>query len=218
VLSLARQTLAGDISAPGPIPPSLLGSAGRSMVVRAAVWMSNAYASAAEAVSEPNWPAAKGKLPEIPKDDTFVSRLRYPPRSSTMSPVSRVSEVQFRALVKRRMTAVALAVRLWEVGHGRRPESLEQLAPDYLPAVPVDVFAADGRAIGYLPDAEHPMLYSVGPNGVDEGGKFSQGPEWPPDYAHDIPFFLDGGWAVWGPQSQSSQPSTGSGGASYDEN
>lgn len=60
--------------------------------------------------------------------------------------------------------------------HGRFPERLEELVPDWLSALPTDPFASDGRIRYVLLDAEEndPMLayvlYSVGINGKDEGG------------------------------------------------
>ena len=42
--------------------------------------------------------------------------------------------------------------------------------PGYLPTVPVDPFASDGRSISYRLLPAPPALYSVGLNGTDEGG------------------------------------------------
>lgn len=68
------------------------------------------------------------------------------------------------------MAAVSLAMRLYELDHGLRPVKLADLVPDYLPFVPKDPFAADGRQISYALDAAKPVLYSIGPNGIDDGG------------------------------------------------
>lgn len=99
----------------------------------------------------------------------------------------------FRERAQARMAATALAIRLYEIDHGRRPEALDQLAPDYLPQVPRDPFADDDRALGYKPQGVEPtilywapdeatkaklplrpfaLLYSVGPDGRDDGGLF----------------------------------------------
>ena len=93
-----------------------------------------------------------------------------------------------------RMAATALAIRLYELDHGRRPVALEELVPEYLPAVPLDLFAADGRAIGYAPANAPPVLYSVNVDGVDDGGSFALTTWGSVDReAKDLPFFLDGG-------------------------
>ena len=75
----------------------------------------------------------------------------------------------FRALAERRLAAVALAVRLYYVEKGKWPGSLDELAPQYLPAVPDDPMAS-GKKIGYVADAQRPRNYSVGENETDEGG------------------------------------------------
>lgn len=89
------------------------------------------------------------------------------------------------------MAATALAIRLYEIDHGQRPDTLEALVPDYLPAVPRDPFTLD-QPIGYRPrgailiEARHvdegrvtgqplqepgpAILYSVGSNQTDHGG------------------------------------------------
>ena len=41
--------------------------------------------------------------------------------------------------------------------------------PKYLPAVPLDGLAA-GAPLRYVPDPTKPLVYSVGQNGVDDGG------------------------------------------------
>jgi hypothetical protein len=90
------------------------------------------------------------------------------------------------------MTAVALAMRVYEVDRGRRPERLDELVPKYLPFLPKDPFASDGRPIGYNPRTEHPLLYSVGPNGVDEQGQYGLREDGYMDRdAKDLPFFLN---------------------------
>ena len=74
-------------------------------------------------------------------------------------------------LTHRRLAAAALAVRWYAVEHdGRLPASLEELVPRYLPAVPLDPMAK-GRPLGYSPDPARPMVYSVGENGIDNGGE-----------------------------------------------
>ena len=100
--------------------------------------------------------------------------------------------VHFRGLAIRRMAATALAIRLYQLEHGRRPAKLADLVPKYLPAVPLDPFAAAGRPIGYLPKAPRPLLYSINADGKDQGGKYAALPEEAPDWKdYDLPFFLN---------------------------
>lgn len=68
--------------------------------------------------------------------------------------------------------------------HGRYPDSLAKLAPTFLTAVPGDLFSE--KALIYKPEANGFLLYSVGVNGADDGGR---GPDQPPadDIAVRIP-------------------------------
>lgn len=91
------------------------------------------------------------------------------------------------------MAATSLAIRLYELDHERPPESLDELIPDYLPAIPLDPFHPDNAIIGYLPNAERPRLYSVGPNGFDDDGEYGFRSDGKINLdALDMPFFLTG--------------------------
>lgn len=80
--------------------------------------------------------------------------------------IERVYQAQFR----RRAVAIKLAMRLFYLDHGRYPAKLEELVPRYLPAVPEDPFAGNGRRLGYfiIDDGKRPMVYSVGEDGIDQ--------------------------------------------------
>ncbi|MBD3176857.1 MAG: hypothetical protein GF320_16885 [Armatimonadia bacterium] len=65
--------------------------------------------------------------------------------------------------------AVLCGLRLYAMDHGEMPESLDALVPDYLPEMPLDPFT--GEPLIYHPPAEGLALYSVGPDGQDDGGQ-----------------------------------------------
>ncbi len=67
----------------------------------------------------------------------------------------------------RRLAAVAVAVERYYLAHGRYPETLAALTPDFLTEVPVDL---DGQPFRYAPDPANGRyrLWSVGLNGVDD--------------------------------------------------
>ncbi|MBN1346530.1 MAG: hypothetical protein JXQ73_27825 [Phycisphaerae bacterium] len=92
-----------------------------------------------------------------------------------------------------RMAAIALAIRLYAIDHGRRPERLGELVPEYLASIPNDPYASTLRNIGYRPEGTPPVLYSVNLDGVDDGGKFVLNAYGFIDhYAADLVLFLDG--------------------------
>ena len=65
---------------------------------------------------------------------------------------------------------VALALRAYRVEHGAYPKSLPELAPAYLRKIPDDPFALKGP-LRYKLVGNKPVLYSVGPDARDEGGR-----------------------------------------------
>ncbi|MGQ9649354.1 MAG: hypothetical protein ACUVXJ_04525 [Phycisphaerae bacterium] len=66
-------------------------------------------------------------------------------------------------------TITVLAVAAYRNDHGRFPESLDELVPRYLEAVPMDPFTS--QPLRYRLDTEEGYrLYSVGEDGKDDGG------------------------------------------------
>lgn len=172
---------------------------------------------AAAAATAPDFPAAKAMRPApvatyfTPPSSRVVtaeasSRLeavtRFPSFATGLTAESAVN-AHYRYLAGRRMAAVALAVRLYRADHaGAWPRALAELVPAYLPAMPADPYAADGRPLAYLPVgpawnvtpadlaaagiippppdaspfAPGPIVYSVGENGVDDGGSRQRRP------------------------------------------
>jgi len=61
-----------------------------------------------------------------------------------------------------------LALRAFQLDNNRYPEKLDELVPDYLPAVPQDSFASG--PLSYHPQADSYLLYSLGSVGIDNGG------------------------------------------------
>jgi len=85
--------------------------------------------------------------------------------------IDRAVQVQYRRTADCRLAAVGLAIRLYEVEHGgARPGALTELAPAYLPVVPADPMARVGAALRYVSAGGRAIVYSVGVDGVDDGG------------------------------------------------
>ena len=62
-----------------------------------------------------------------------------------------------------------LAVERYRLAHASLPETLDRLVPDYLAAVPADPF--DGAPLRYQRVDRGFLVYSVGEDGRDDGGK-----------------------------------------------
>lgn len=61
-----------------------------------------------------------------------------------------------------------LAIRRFQLDQNRLPESLDELVPDYLPAVLMDPFS--DKPLVYRRQDDRYLLYSVGQNQIDDGG------------------------------------------------
>jgi hypothetical protein len=154
-----------------------------------------------EAADKPNWPAAQSFLaasaagkpaPPVPAPGTIFG-APPPPGAKRQAmdytrvlssnligngSMSRTIQQHTRVRADRRLTAVVLAAQLYHADHGDWPPTLQVLVPRYLPAVPQDPMAPDGRALGYvlvkggLPGGgDRPLVFSVGDDGVDDSAK-----------------------------------------------
>lgn len=68
------------------------------------------------------------------------------------------------------MLNIELALRAYRLEHGKYPKSLAELAPSYIREIPEDEFAKTGK-LRYKLNGDKYILYSVGPDGIDNGGK-----------------------------------------------
>lgn len=63
---------------------------------------------------------------------------------------------------------VFLAARIHRFARGRYPKRLEEFDPRWLPSVPNDLW---GRPIAYRLQSDGPLVYSLGPDGIDDDGR-----------------------------------------------
>ncbi len=99
--------------------------------------------------------------PPIPSD----------PVSKILSPV--YAPAQFKDVeckTQDNILMVLLAIHAFKLEHGKLPESLNELSPVYLKQLPEDEFATSGTFKYRVEDGKF-TLYSVGPDGQDDGGK-----------------------------------------------
>ncbi len=109
-------------------------------------------------------------MPEVARPNySNMSQIVFNATNFIDFQLERISQQHFRALADGRIAAVLLGT--WMANqNGVSPPGAEGLVPKYLPAAPEDPFAADGRPLRYRLDTEGPTVWSVGENGVDEGG------------------------------------------------
>jgi hypothetical protein len=88
--------------------------------------------------------------------------LMLPASGKVMSAADRAEQTQ-------KNLQIAFALAAYRKDNGQYPTKLDELAPKYLAAVPLDVFG--GKPLVYKLDGKGYLLYSVGQNEKDEGGQ-----------------------------------------------
>jgi hypothetical protein len=105
--------------------------------------------------------------------------------------VSRVAQKVAYGQTAADTATLACALERYRLAQGKLPDSLEKLAPEYIATLPHDLIT--GKKLSYRPASDgHYVLYSVGWNEVDDGGK--PGKTKNAESNHD-----DGDW-VWSDQ------------------
>ena len=77
-------------------------------------------------------------------------------------------EAESRARTKRQLTRLGVALAIYRAEQGDYPGSLDQLVPSVLPELPVDLYHS--KPFQYRKTDDGFLLYSLGENGVDDGG------------------------------------------------
>jgi hypothetical protein len=97
---------------------------------------------------------------------------------------------ELKAVAQVRVAVTALAVERWRSAHGGQlPSSLAELAPGLLAAVPADPF--DGQPLRYKKLAKGYVIYSIGEDFTDDGGKEQDPDAAGADEHYDITFTVD---------------------------
>jgi hypothetical protein len=106
----------------------------------------------------------RGARQSEPQAEGDVSRM-------LTSSIQHLGRGYYAGLARRRIAAAALAVALYHAEHGRWPErGLAELVPAYLPALPGDPLSTCGHPVIFIADPDRPRVYSVGDDGIDDGG------------------------------------------------
>jgi len=119
--------------------------------------------------------------PELERDLNFMEKWVYvlkPNAIGRMSLQIAYDNIKWaysstlKALAPLRVNACVFALRAYWLDHGRLPDSLDELAPEYIKTVPLDIYG--GKPVQY--DLERGVVYSVGPKLVYSTGEFAREP------------------------------------------
>ncbi len=115
-----------------------------------------------------------------PPDQWFAAigqaevRLGKAPLLAALSvkPRERVLTAACRSQAQLQCAVVALAVERYRIAHDRWPDALAELCPTFLSAVPLDPYC--GKPLRLVRTADGVIVYSVGPDQTDDGGKLDR--------------------------------------------
>ncbi len=118
------------------------------------------------------------KIKQLAKEYRSISKLLLSPRRSAarwfvamyLPAFSTARNVEDRSTMQFELTDLAFALAAYRAEHGAYPAKLDELVPEYVKVIPKDIFNNDAD-LHYTWQDNGYLLYSVGHNGKDDGGK-----------------------------------------------
>ncbi len=183
----------------GPLGPVLgLVLAGRREMTEES---SRLYALAEAEFAKPLWQQDVSRLDreveQIKRSPIYTAR--YFPVAMLMPALGKAGLRPQLVTQQRDAMLAAIGLELFRRRTGAWPQSLDMLVPDLLPAVPPDRF--DGRPMRYLLVDGTPLLYSIGADRDDDGGRPARkgSPRRAMVWTADPSAAVDGDWVLWPP-------------------
>lgn len=123
--------------------------------------------------------------------------VRYLPIGNLMSPLDRARVSRQRMLAERDGLLLGIALELYRRDHGQYPQTLDALPPRHIPQLPVDPLT--GGPLHYRLTEDGPLIYSVGGDGDDDGGRLPTSRGGRPDagMAFTLTDPADGDFILW---------------------
>lgn len=108
------------------------------------------------------------------REQDFMWRQRFPLIKSLMFAMTRTEISAYRLSQTRDASLTLIALTIAKQRHGAYPSALRELTPELLPALPIDMF--DGNPLRYALVNGKPLLYSIGADRKDDGGRLPMNP------------------------------------------
>ena len=131
-------------------------------------------------VKEPYWEVReelkgfdKGIIEKLPQEKAILTQMLLPALSRAYNKEARIDAQLGNA-------EIALACRIYKARCGKYPESLNELTPGILPSLPLDPFT--GKNYIYKRKLKGFIVYSLGDNLKDDGGKSQRKMRWRGDF------------------------------------
>jgi hypothetical protein len=110
--------------------------------------------------AEKTWPEIFPAIQQVQPTSFFGKLL--------LGPYQRIAALQGRALAGKSATEIAVMIERYRLAHGKLPESLDKLVPEFGAELPADPFT--GKLMIYHHDDTGYAVYSVGDDLKDDGG------------------------------------------------
>jgi hypothetical protein len=104
--------------------------------------------------------------------------------------LSRAVILHLRITAELQCTRLTIAAERFRLGTGRLPDSLDELVPTYVDAIPTDPF--DGQPMRFTKTEQGIVIYSIDENLIDDGGLVAR--------QEERPYFLDRGLRLVDPE------------------
>jgi hypothetical protein len=155
----------------GAVEKKVLDYSGPTLARRSHAFMLrllNEYVEAAQLPPEKQ-PPLMTKL----NQKVIQAKLEYDVVTALMMPAfGKVSETNRRGVGNMRCAYVAMALERYRRDHGRWPDTLDALVPNYLTAVPAD--PQDGKPLRFKRRPDGVVVYWIGLDGTDDGGNINR--------------------------------------------
>ncbi|MCH8344387.1 MAG: hypothetical protein IH983_10400 [Planctomycetes bacterium] len=166
---------------------------------------SRLFALAEAEVAKPLWEQDLFKVDRNVEQHkgSFIHMARYLPIALLMPAFAKAGRSPQMVIQQRDAMLVAIGLELYRRHNGAWPQSLDMLVPDLLPTVPPDRF--DGKPLRYRLIDGKPLLYSIGSDRNDDGGRpplDDRGrfvPKLAARVVEDPAKATDGDWVLWPP-------------------
>ncbi len=119
-------------------------------------------------------PQAQREFDQIEQDlaaltNSKLGRIRHMRTTLLLPALGAALDAAARGNAMNDAAVTAIAIERYRRDRGQIPNDLKQLVPEFMPQVPTDPF--DGKPLRYVVEDGEYLIYSVGKNGVDDGGQ-----------------------------------------------
>jgi hypothetical protein len=219
LFELLRAVTSATSSPPAPTPLSngglaMLAMPATNMVVASRDEMTDVYQRfsdrALARLETPLWETANStsndeELQALQSEP--LGRFRYLFVNLLLPAYDKVRNRYATSMGEREGVLIGLALKLYHREHGKWPETLAELSPRWLPELPVDRIT--GEPLKFTVVDDRPVVYSVGVDGDDDGGRLPSGDVESDPYSAACPANSqpgpadnsahDGDWILWAP-------------------